>query len=195
MFLYKKYLESRGCKETLPIPQKEGIIIFQHEELGFKKVEAVVFSWSTIKSHPYCYVFSYHGEEDRGKFAYNNNEGKSVDWNNFFQEIYKLKTRIKELHDVYLPKTKDEALCLAWRHFVFINDYTFAKKMTDFPSIFYDTINEEIPIEARKTYIFSFLDYLQENDLFVHSGWFNYFNYYIDNVFCDWFFNYFYEES
>lgn len=194
MLAFEKFLCERQAFKNFPIPSEKGFLAYQKVDNKVTTINFLFFSVETIKNSLSTYNFKFTTVEVKPNKERNDclNKVVEVDWENFYKSMEELRENIKKSDSYIIAETVDEADYFIWKSFVIINDSWFSTCFMNFPSSFFESLNEEKSFSHRNVNKRKFIEYLKENHRDMYLVWNKYFDREYCEVFCNWFYNFFY---
>lgn len=186
MFLYEALVG-----KTYPRPANKGFVVYEYKLNEETKIEMISFFWEAARGRPNFYKFRVSSLNylDRGEYILDHNS-VNISWNNFFNYWDSLRSKIKHKQNLVIAEDIYHAKFLIWKSFVITQDFVLAKHMHNFPSSFYDSIDEKHSFLERINHASNFISYLKYALPFVHTAWQTYFETNMDSYYCTWFTEY-----
>lgn len=196
MLAFEKFLYQKNVSPNFPVPSERGFIAYQKIEQKITTINFLFFTVESIKNSLSTYSFKFTTVEVKPAQHRNECQNKTVevDWENFYSCMQELKDNIKNSQKYIIAQTVDEADYFIWKSFVIINDSWFSTCFMNFPAYFLESLNEDKPYQYRNENRRRFLEFLRDNYRDMYLSWNKYFDREYCEVFCKWFYNFFYFE-
>lgn len=197
MLAFENFLCERKAVCNFPVPREKGFLAYQKKENNIKTINFLFFNIETVKNSLSTYNFKFTTVEMCPSKQKNNIDNKvtEVDWENFYSSIEEIITKMKRAETVTVAQSVDEADHLIWKSFVVVNDEWFSECFTSLPTCFFDSLDESKGFSFMMEQKYAFLQFMKSNNPSLYNKWTSYFQRDYCDYFCDWFYNYFMDNS